>query len=41
MKIVRVIYTTRPEYAATNQKNIKAVVAELKSINHKGIKYRK
>jgi len=39
MKIVRVIYTTRPEYAATNQKNIKAVVAELKSINHKGIKY--
>ena len=39
MKIVRVQYTTRPEYAATNKENIRQVIAELKSINHPGIKY--
>ncbi|MBK0379654.1 hypothetical protein [Mucilaginibacter segetis] len=39
MKIVRVQYTTKAEYAARNQENIKAVVAELKSINHPGVKY--
>ncbi|RFM26903.1 hypothetical protein [Deminuibacter soli] len=39
MKIVRVQYTTRPEYVATNQRNIAAVVAELKTLNHPGIKY--
>jgi hypothetical protein len=39
MKIVRVQYTTSPEYAATNQKNIREVVEELKQINHPGIKY--
>ena len=39
MKIVRVQYTTTQEYAATNQENIKQVVAELKIINHPGIKY--
>ena len=39
MKIVRVQYTTRSEYAATNSENIRQVVAELKTINHPGIKY--
>ena len=39
MKIVRVIYTTKPEYAAANQANIKGVVDELKKIDHTGIKY--
>ena len=39
MKVVRVIYTTTAAYAATNQQNIAAVVAELKTLNHHGIKY--
>lgn len=39
MKIVRVQYTTSPEYAATNQENIRRIVDELKQINHPGIKY--
>ncbi len=39
MKIVRVQYTTRPEYAATNQANILGVVKELQTLNHPGIKY--
>lgn len=39
MKIVRVQYTTTPEYAPTNQENIRQLVNELKSINHQGIKY--
>nr|WP_294941902.1 hypothetical protein [uncultured Mucilaginibacter sp.] len=39
MKVVRVQYTTRAEYAATNQQNIAGVVAELKTLNHPGIKY--
>lgn len=39
MKIVRVQYTTRPEYAATNKENIRQVVAELERLNHPGIKY--
>lgn len=39
MKIVRVQYTTKPEYAATNQENISQIVAELKNINHPGIQY--
>ncbi|MCW3116229.1 MAG: hypothetical protein JWM28_311 [Chitinophagaceae bacterium] len=39
MKIVRVEYTTTQEYAATNIKNIKEVVAELRKLNHPGIKY--
>jgi len=39
MKIVRVQYTTRPEYAATNSENIRLVVNELETINHPGIKY--
>lgn len=39
MKIVRVQYTTRPEYAGANQENIRGIVAELKTLNHPGIKY--
>ena len=39
MKIVRVQYTTRPEYAATNMENIRQIVNELKKINHPGIRY--
>jgi hypothetical protein len=39
MKIVRVQYSTRPAYAAANTANIQAVVNELKTINHRGIKY--
>ncbi|GAA3958905.1 hypothetical protein [Mucilaginibacter dorajii] len=39
MKVVRVHYTTKPEYATTNQANIAGVVNELKQLNHSGIKY--
>jgi quinol monooxygenase YgiN len=39
MKVVRVQYTTRPEFAPINQQNIAAIVAELKILNHPGIKY--
>jgi hypothetical protein len=39
MKIVRVQYTTKPEFAATNQQNIAAIVEELKTLNNTGIKY--
>jgi len=39
IKIVRVQYTTRPEFAPINQQNIAAIVDELKSLNHRGIKY--
>jgi hypothetical protein len=39
MKIVRVQYTTTPQFAATNQANIAGVVAELKQLNYPGIKY--
>src|SRR5690242_10044405 len=39
MKIVRVQYTTRLEFASVNQKNINAIVDELKTIGHPGIKY--
>lgn len=39
MKIVRVQYTTSPEYAATNQENIRQLVKELKALDHPGIKY--
>lgn len=39
MKIVRVQYCTRPEYAPVNTENIQGVVNELKTINHPGIKY--
>ncbi|MFI5159840.1 MAG: hypothetical protein ACHQHN_01115 [Sphingobacteriales bacterium] len=39
MKIVKVQYTTRPEYAAKNVENITNVANEVKSLNHQGIKY--
>ena len=39
MKVVRVQYTTRAEFAATNQRNIADIVAELKTLDHPGIKY--
>jgi hypothetical protein len=39
MKIVRVHYTTRPEYVATNQENIANITRELRQLNHPGIKY--
>jgi hypothetical protein len=39
MKIVRVQYTTTPEYAPVNQENIRQVVNELKTLDHPGIKY--
>jgi hypothetical protein len=39
MKVVRVIYTTTREFAATNQRNISAVAEEVKTLNHPGIKY--
>jgi len=39
MKIVRVQYTTRAEYADVNKANIAAIVKELKELNHPGIQY--
>jgi len=39
MKIVKVTYTTKAEYAEQNQSNIKNVMAELQKINHPGINY--
>lgn len=39
MKVVRVQYTTTAQFAPINQRNIAAIVAELKQLNHPGIKY--
>jgi quinol monooxygenase YgiN len=39
MKIVRVQYTTKPEFAAVNKENINRIVKELRELNHPGIKY--
>ncbi|EOR93008.1 hypothetical protein ADIARSV_3808 [Arcticibacter svalbardensis MN12-7] len=39
MKIVRVQYTTTPEYAPINIANIAGIVKELKELNYVGIKY--
>lgn len=39
MKIVRVYYTTTPQFAPVNQANIAAIVRELKELHHPGIKY--
>lgn len=39
MKIIRVQYTTTPEFAPINQANIAAIVRELKELHHPGIKY--
>jgi len=39
MKIVKVTYTTRSEYAEQNQRNIKQVMSDLRTLNHPGINY--
>ena len=39
MKIVKVIYTTKTEYAQQNQVNIKNVMADLQQLNYQGISY--
>jgi hypothetical protein len=39
MKIVRVTYTTKAEFAAQNQSNIKNVMTDLQKLNHSGINY--
>jgi len=39
MKIVKVIYITKAEYAEQNQNNIKNVMADLQKSNHQGINY--
>ena len=39
MKIVRVTYTARADYAAQNQVNIKQVMADLQQLHHSGISY--
>ena len=39
MKIVRVQYTARMEYVATNMQNIRAVAAAVRALHHPGIKY--
>src|SRR5882724_9410781 len=39
MKTVRVQYTTKASFAARNREYIAAIVAELKTLNHPGIKY--
>ena len=39
MKVIRVQYTTTAQYAPINQQNIAGIVAELKGLNHPGIKY--
>ncbi len=39
MKIVKVTYTTKAEYAEENQRNIKAVMTDLQKLNNSGINY--
>jgi hypothetical protein len=39
MKIVKVTYTTKAEFADQNQSNIKNVMADLQKLNHPGINY--
>jgi hypothetical protein len=39
MKIVKVTYTTRAEFAKANQANIKIVMTDLQSLQHSGINY--
>ena len=39
MKIVKVTYTAKSEYAEQNQKNIKNVMADLQQLHHPGINY--
>ena len=39
MKIVKVTYTAKADYAEQNQSNIKNVMADLQKLNHPGINY--
>jgi len=39
MKIVKVIYTTKPEYASQNSANIAKVMGDLQQLNNPGIRY--
>ena len=39
MKIVKVTYTTTPEYAANNKANISVVMNDLQKLNNPGINY--
>lgn len=39
MKIVRVVYTTKPEYSEKNQANIKTVMSDLRKMGSPGINY--
>ena len=39
MKIVKVTYTTKAEFAEHNQINIKLVMSDLQKANHPGINY--
>ena len=39
MKIVKVTYTTKAEFAEQNQSNIKNVMTDLQNANHQGINY--
>jgi len=38
-KIVRIIYTAKPEYVSHNKENIARVMSDLRKANHPGIKY--
>ena len=39
MKIVKVTYTAKAEFAEQNQSNIRNVMADLQKVNHPGINY--
>src|ERR1700741_4213794 len=39
MKIVKVTYTTKAEFAEQNQSNIKNVMSDLQKLNNQGINY--
>ncbi len=39
MKIVKVTYTTKAEFAEQNQNNIKNVMTDLQNLSHPGINY--
>ena len=39
MKIVKVTYTAKSDYASQNQSNIKNVMADLQKLHHPGINY--
>ncbi|HUV27103.1 MAG TPA: hypothetical protein VMW34_07025 [Anaerolineales bacterium] len=39
MKAVKVQYTVKAEYADTNKRNIRRIMADLQEIAHPGIKY--